>query len=36
MVLPRGPTQLQAGDQMIALAHQDRCQEIRVLLEGQN
>lgn len=34
VVLPRGPTELRAGDRMIVLAHEDHCQEIRVLLEG--
>lgn len=36
VVLPRGPTVLEATDQVIALAHQDHCEEIRLLLEGQD
>ena len=34
MVIPRGPTELRGGDQIIAMTHQDHCQQIRLLLEG--
>lgn len=35
LLLPRGPTVLQAGDRVLALAGQDHSEELRLLLEGE-
>jgi len=34
LMLPRGQTMLQPGDQVLALTHQDHCDWLRDLLEG--